>query len=59
MLPAERVKELCAAFDATMADPAFRTNIEPRSLHIDPVHGEEMAKAFKRAFALSRLTRAA
>ncbi len=56
MLPAERVKELCAAFDATTADPAFRADIERRSLHVDPVHGEEMAKAFKRAFALSRST---
>jgi tripartite-type tricarboxylate transporter receptor subunit TctC len=51
-VPAERVKELRAAFDATMADPAFRGDIERRSLHVDPVRGEEMAKAFERAFAL-------
>jgi tripartite-type tricarboxylate transporter receptor subunit TctC len=51
-VPAERVKELRAAFDATMADPAFRADIERRNLHIDPVRGEEMAKAFERAFAL-------
>src|SRR5262244_1391286 len=43
-VPAERVRELRAAFDATMADPAFRADIERRNLHIDPVPGEEMAK---------------
>jgi len=51
-VPPERVKELRSAFDATMADPAFRADIERRSLHVDPVRGEEMAKAFERAFAL-------
>jgi tripartite-type tricarboxylate transporter receptor subunit TctC len=51
-VPAERVRELRAAFDATMADPAFRADIERRSLHVDPVRGEEMARAFERAFAL-------
>jgi tripartite-type tricarboxylate transporter receptor subunit TctC len=51
-VPAERVRELRAAFDATMADPAFRADIERRNLHIDPVPGEEMARAFERAFAL-------
>jgi tripartite-type tricarboxylate transporter receptor subunit TctC len=48
----ERMRELRAAFDATMADGAFRAEIERRNLHIDPVPGEEMAKAFERAFAL-------
>src|SRR5215510_7875188 len=51
-VPAERVKQMRAAFDATMADPAFRADIDRRSLHVDPVRGEEMAKAFERAFAL-------
>jgi tripartite-type tricarboxylate transporter receptor subunit TctC len=51
-VPAERVRELRAAFDATMSDPAFRADIERRNLHIDPVPGEEMARAFERAFAL-------
>jgi len=51
-VPAERVRELRAAFDATMTDPAFRADIERRSLHVDSVGGEEMAKAFERAFAL-------
>jgi len=51
-VPAERVRELRAAFDSTIADGAFRADIERRSLHIDPVPGEEMARAFERAFAL-------
>jgi tripartite-type tricarboxylate transporter receptor subunit TctC len=50
-VPAERVKELRAAFDATMADPAFRADIEKRSLHIDPMRGTDMAAAYARAFA--------
>jgi tripartite-type tricarboxylate transporter receptor subunit TctC len=51
-VPAERVKELRAAFDATMADPAFRADIARRNLHVDPVRGEEMTKLFEQAFAL-------
>jgi hypothetical protein len=35
------------AFDVTMADGAFRADIERRSLHIDPVPGEEMARAVR------------
>jgi tripartite-type tricarboxylate transporter receptor subunit TctC len=50
--PPERVKELRDAFNATMADPAFRADIDRRSLHVDPVRGEEMARAFARAFGL-------
>ena len=44
-VPAERVTELRAAFDATMADHAFRAEIEKRSLHIDPMRGADMAAA--------------
>jgi tripartite-type tricarboxylate transporter receptor subunit TctC len=51
-VPVARVKELRDAFDATMADRAFRAEIERRNLHVDPVRGEEMAAAFARAFAL-------
>ncbi len=51
-VPAERVKELRAAFDATMADKAFRTDIARRKLHIDPTRGEEMTRLFEQAFAL-------
>ena len=50
-VPAERVKELRAAFDATMADRAFRADIEKRSLHIDPMRGTDMAAAYARAFS--------
>jgi len=51
-VPAERVKAMRDAFDTTVADPAFRADIDRRSLHVDPVRGEEMAKAFERAFGL-------
>jgi tripartite-type tricarboxylate transporter receptor subunit TctC len=50
-VPAERVRELRTAFDATMADAAFGAEIDRRNLHVDPVSGEEMLKAFQRAFA--------
>jgi tripartite-type tricarboxylate transporter receptor subunit TctC len=56
MLPpgvaAGRVEELRQAFDATMADAAFRLDVEKRNLHVDPVGGEAMAGALARAFAL-------
>jgi len=51
-VPAARVKELRDAFDATLADPAFRADIDKRNLHVEPVRGEEMTKAFARAFSL-------
>jgi tripartite-type tricarboxylate transporter receptor subunit TctC len=51
-VPADRVKELRDAFDATMRDPGFLAEIERRNLHVDPVRGEEMTRAFGRAFSL-------
>ncbi len=51
-VPAARVAELRGAFDATMADEGFRADVERRNLHVDPVRGEEMARALARAFAL-------
>jgi tripartite-type tricarboxylate transporter receptor subunit TctC len=48
---AERVKELRDALAATVADPAFRAEIEKRSLSIDPTRGEDMTKAYAGAFA--------
>ena len=48
---AERVKELRDALAATMADSAFRAEIEKRSLSIDPTRGEDMANAYAKAFA--------
>jgi tripartite-type tricarboxylate transporter receptor subunit TctC len=51
-VPAARVKELRDAFDATMADPAFRADIERKNLHVDPTSGAAMANALAHAFAL-------
>ena len=48
---AERVKELRDALAATMADSAFRAEIEKRSLSIDPTRGEDMTNAYAKAFA--------
>ena len=50
-VPAERVTELRAAFDATMADPTFRAEIDKRSLHIDPMRGADMTAAYAKAFS--------
>ena len=50
-VPVERVKGLRDALAATMADPAFRAEIEKRSLSIDPTRGEEMTNAYAKAFA--------
>jgi tripartite-type tricarboxylate transporter receptor subunit TctC len=51
-VPAERVRELRQAFDATLADTAFRADVDKMSLHVDPVGGEEMTRELARAFAL-------
>jgi hypothetical protein len=51
-VPAGRVEELRQAFDATVADEAFRADVERTNLHVDPVRGEDMASALGRAFAL-------
>jgi tripartite-type tricarboxylate transporter receptor subunit TctC len=51
-VPAERVSEFRHAFDATVADEAFRADIERLNLHLDPVSGEAMTKALERAFSL-------
>jgi tripartite-type tricarboxylate transporter receptor subunit TctC len=51
-VPAARVEELRQALDATMADEAFRQDVEKKNLHVDPVRGEDMAGALARAFAL-------
>jgi tripartite-type tricarboxylate transporter receptor subunit TctC len=48
---AARVKALRDAFDATMADPAFRADIEKRNLTVDATRGEDMAAAYAKAFA--------
>ena len=53
-VPAERVAELRAAFDATMADDNFRADAERLHLHLDPVRGEDIATALARAYALPK-----
>lgn len=39
-VPAERVRALRAAFDATMRDPAFLAEVERQRLEVTPVSGE-------------------
>ncbi len=51
-VPAARVEELRQAFDATMADEAFRADVAKQNLHVDPVEGPEMASELARAFSL-------
>jgi tripartite-type tricarboxylate transporter receptor subunit TctC len=51
-VPAERVKEIREAFDATLKDPAFRAQAEKMQLHLDPVRGADLAKALAGAYAL-------
>jgi tripartite-type tricarboxylate transporter receptor subunit TctC len=43
-VPAERVKALRDAFDATMKDPAFLEAAKREGLEIDPVSGEQLQK---------------
>ena len=51
-VPAERVKELREAFNATMVDPGFRADIEKLRLTIDWVKGEDVAKTLANAYAM-------
>jgi tripartite-type tricarboxylate transporter receptor subunit TctC len=50
-VPPERVKELRAAFNATMHDPAFIAEAKRRTLQLDPVSGEDMTASLQRAFS--------
>ena len=43
-VPAERVKALRQAFDATMKDPAFIAELEKAQLELEPVSGEELER---------------
>ena len=43
-VPADRVKAVRAAFDATMKDPAFLKEAERLGLDIDPFSGDDMAQ---------------
>jgi tripartite-type tricarboxylate transporter receptor subunit TctC len=47
-LPAERVSELRAAFDAMMRDPELLAEASRQSLDIDPVSGNEMQALVER-----------
>jgi len=51
-VPAERIKELRAAFNATMTDPAFRADINKLRLTLDWVPGEDVAKTLASAYAM-------
>ena len=51
-VPAERVKELRAAFDATMTDPGFRADIDKFRLTLDWVRGEDVARTLAAAYAM-------
>ncbi len=51
-VPAERVKHLRDAFNATMDDAAFRADVDRRQLHLDPVRGDEVARALAAAYGM-------
>ena len=46
-IPADRVKILRDAFNATMKDPDFLTDIDKRQFDLDPVSGEVLEKTVK------------
>jgi tripartite-type tricarboxylate transporter receptor subunit TctC len=52
-VPAQRVKLLRDAFNATMNDPAFRADIDKLRLTLDWVPGEDVAKSIAGAYAAS------
>src|SRR5215469_2388075 len=51
-VPGDRVKNMRAALFATLADPAFVDGAQKLRLHLDPVRGEDLAKALADAYAL-------
>jgi len=51
-IPAERVKALRDAFNATMKDPEFLAETGKLQLNIDPTPGEEMERIVREAYAL-------
>jgi tripartite-type tricarboxylate transporter receptor subunit TctC len=50
--PADRVRILREAFQATLADPAFLADAERARLDVDPVPADELARAVDRLFAV-------
>ena len=51
-VPAERIKELRNAFDATMNDPAFLAEIARKNLQVEPTSGAEMTAVLAKAFSV-------
>jgi tripartite-type tricarboxylate transporter receptor subunit TctC len=49
---ADRVRQVRDALFATMADPAFVAQAKAMRLHLDPVRGEDLARALADAYAL-------
>jgi tripartite-type tricarboxylate transporter receptor subunit TctC len=47
-VPADRVKALRAAFDATMKDPVFLAEAKKRGLNVDPMTGDAVEKLIVR-----------
>ena len=43
-IPADRVKVMRAAFDATMKDPAFKAEIDKSKAELNPLSGEKLQK---------------
>lgn len=50
-MPADRVKALRDAFDATMKDPEFVAEAEKQKLDVDPVSGDKLAAILKSIYA--------
>lgn len=50
-VPAERVTALRQAFDATVADPAFRNEAQARRLTVTPMSGEEVTRGVEALYA--------
>jgi len=50
-VPAERLKALQRAFDATMKDPAFLADAKRQDLEVRPVSGTEAAALLREAYA--------
>jgi tripartite-type tricarboxylate transporter receptor subunit TctC len=50
-LPADRVRELRAAFDAMMKDPALLADAKKANLDVDPVSGTQMQALIERLYA--------
>ena len=49
-VPADRVKVLRAAFDASMKDKVLLEDVEKQQLEVNPVSGEEMQKIMERTY---------